>query len=52
MLGVVTQGKQPGVKARVERFYAPVHNLREAGEVVDRADFKPGLTQRGRRTAG
>ena len=52
VLGVVAQREQPGVEPRVQRLDAPVHDLREAREVVDGADVEPGLAQRGRGAAG
>ena len=44
--GVVAQREQAGVELRVQRLDAPVHDLREAREVLDRADLEPGLAQR------
>ena len=49
---VVAQREQAGVQARVQRLHAPVHDLREAREVLDRADLETGLLQRRRRPAG
>ena len=40
VLRVVADGEQPGVQARVQRLDAPVHDLREAREVLDRADLQ------------
>ena len=52
VLGVVAQREQAGVELRVQRLDAAVHDLREAGEVLDRADLEPGLAQRARGAAG
>ena len=41
--------EQAGVELRVQRLDAPVHDLREAREVVDRADLEPGVLERARR---
>ena len=49
---VVAQRQQPGVQPRVQRLHAAVHDLREAREVLDRADLEAGLLERGRRPAG
>ena len=43
---VVAAGEQAGVELRVQRLDAPVHDLREAREVVDRADLEPGRLER------
>ena len=42
VLRVVAQREQAGVELRVQRLDAPAHDLREAREVVDRADLEPG----------
>ncbi len=42
VLGVVAAGEQAGVELGMERLDAPVHDLREAGEVLDAADLQPG----------
>ena len=52
VLGVVAQREQPGVEPRVQRLDAAVHDLREAGEVVDGADVEARIAQRGRGAAG
>ena len=52
MLGVVADREQPGVELRVQRLDAAVHDLREAGEVGDRADRDAGLGQLARGAAG
>ena len=49
VLLVVAQREQPGVELRVQRLDAAAHDLREAREVLDRADLEPRLAQRGRR---
>jgi len=36
----------------VQRLHAPVHDLRKAGEVLDRADVEAGRGQLGRGAAG
>ena len=43
VLGVVAHREHAGVEPRVERLDAPVHHLREAGEVVDRAHRRARL---------
>ena len=48
VLRVVAQREQPGIELRVQRLDAPVHDLREAGELVDRTDLEP----RGRQLTG
>ena len=52
VLRVVAQRQQAGVELRVQRLDAAAHDLREAGEVLDRADLEPGLGQLARRAAG
>ena len=49
---VVAAGEQAGVELRVQRLDAAVHDLREAGEVVDRADREARGRQRLGRPAG
>ena len=49
VLLVVAQREQAGVELRVQRLDAPAHDLREAREVLDRADLEPGLAQRAAR---
>ena len=46
VLGVAAHGEQPGVQARVQRLHAPVHDLREAREVLDRADLEARVGER------
>ncbi len=48
---VVADGEQPGVQARVQRLHAPVHHLRKAGEVLDRAHLEAGVGERRGRPA-
>ena len=43
---VVAAREQAGVELRVQRLDAPAHDLREAREVVDRADLEPGRLER------
>ena len=43
---VVAASEQAGVELRVQRLDAPAHDLREAREVVDRADLEPGGLER------
>ena len=52
VLGVVAQREDAGVELGVERLDAPVHHLRPAGEVVDRAHVQPGRGQLARGAAG
>ena len=49
---VVAQREQPGVELRVQRLDAAAHDLREAREVLDRADLEPALAQRRGGAAG
>ena len=49
---VVAAGEQAGVELRVQRLDPAVHDLREAGEVVDRADAEARGLERLRRPAG
>ena len=49
---VVAQREQARVELRVQRLDAPAHDLREAREVLDRADLEPGLAQRRGGAAG
>ena len=42
VLGVVADGEQAGVELGMQRLDAPVHDLREAGEVLDRAHREAG----------
>jgi hypothetical protein len=50
--GVAADGQQAGVEPGVQRLHAAVHDLREAGEVLDAADLEARLAQLGRRAAG
>ena len=43
MLGVAADREQAGVELRVQRLDAAVHDLREAGEVLDRAHLEAGV---------
>ena len=52
VLGVVAQREQAGVELRVQRLDAAAHDLREAGEVLDRADLEARLGQLARGAAG
>uniref|UniRef100_A0A6J5ZQ13 Unannotated protein n=1 Tax=freshwater metagenome TaxID=449393 RepID=A0A6J5ZQ13_9ZZZZ len=52
VLAVVAEREQPGVEPRVERLDAAVHDLGETGEIVDRANLKPGAAQRRCRSPG
>ncbi len=52
VLGVVADREQSGVELGVKRLDPAVHDLREAGEVVDRADGDPGPRELLRRPAG
>ena len=47
VLRVVAQREQAGVEPRVQRLDAAAHDLREAGEVLDRADGEPRGAQLG-----
>ena len=52
MVGVVADREQTGVELRVERLDAAVHDLRRAGEVVDRANLETGVGQLARGASG
>ena len=45
VLGVVAHGEQAGVELGMQRLDAAVHDLREAGEVVDGADREAGALE-------
>jgi hypothetical protein len=49
---VAADGEDARVELRMQRLDAAVHDLREAGEVVDRADVQTGVRQLGRGAAG
>src|ERR1044071_3257518 len=51
VLGVVADGEDAAVDARVERLDAAVEHLREAGHFGPIAHVEPGLAQRLRRSA-
>jgi len=52
VLGVVADGEDAAVYARVERLDAAVQHLWETGHVRNIAHFQPRLAQRLRRPAG
>jgi hypothetical protein len=52
VLGVVAHGEQAGVELGVQRLDAAVHDLRKAGEIVDRADVQAGGLELARGTPG
>ena len=49
---VVADRQQAGVEARMQRLDAPVHDLRKAREVLDRAHLEARRGKLGRRAAG
>ena len=49
---LVADRQQARVQARVQGLDAPVHHLRKAGEVLDRADLEAALGERGGGAAG
>ena len=52
VVGVVARGEQPGVELGVQRLDPAVHDLREAGEVVDAAHRDAAALERLRGAAG
>src|SRR4029079_14195827 len=52
VLGVVAPGEETGVELGMERLDAAVHDLREAGEVLDAPDLEPGAHELPRGPAG
>ena len=50
--GIRADRQQAGVEARMQRLDAPVHDLRKAGEVLDRANLEARRSKLGRRAAG
>ena len=52
MLGLVPVGQQAAVHARMQGLHAPVHDLREPGQVRHVADVQAPLAQKPRRAAG
>ena len=52
VLGVAAPGEEAAVDGRVQRFHAPVHHLRIAGQLGDIAHGDPGFREHARRSAG
>ena len=50
--GSSRRASRPGVELGVQRLDAAVHDLREAGEVLDAADLEPGRLELARGAAG
>ena len=52
MVGVAAQRQQPAMHHRVQRLHAPVHHLREPGQLRHVPHVQPRLADRPRRAAG